>query len=180
MTGRGGGGRKVLLPPINFIFKLLQSHAPVKIWLYEQLSIRIEGKIRVGHLHIHYMFSRIGDIHLCVFVSLGFRRIYEPGYRRRGRGQANHQDELGREKKGARFVHSIHYIPTIGGKGLTLVSRTNSIEGRQRVFDSRSHMITNDSSRRSTLLVTKEVFLPRTVPRWMAYPFTTNVSEERV
>ncbi|KAI0185479.1 small nuclear ribonucleoprotein-like protein e [Xylaria flabelliformis] len=46
MTGRGGGGRKVLLPPINFIFKLLQSHAHVKIWLYEQLSIRIEGKIR--------------------------------------------------------------------------------------------------------------------------------------
>jgi small nuclear ribonucleoprotein E len=49
MTGRGGGGRKVLLPPINFIFKLLQTHAPVKIWLYEQLSIRIEGKIRVRY-----------------------------------------------------------------------------------------------------------------------------------
>lgn len=47
MTGRGGGSRKVLLPPINFIFKLLQSHATVKIWLYEQLAIRIEGKIRV-------------------------------------------------------------------------------------------------------------------------------------
>ena len=47
MSGRGGGGRKVLLPPINFIFKLLQSHATVKIWLYEQLAIRIEGKIRV-------------------------------------------------------------------------------------------------------------------------------------
>ncbi|KAI2621124.1 small nuclear ribonucleoprotein E [Hypoxylon sp. NC1633] len=47
MTGRGGGGgRKILLPPINFIFKLLQAHATVKIWLYEQLSIRIEGKIR--------------------------------------------------------------------------------------------------------------------------------------
>jgi small nuclear ribonucleoprotein E len=48
MTGRGrGGGRKVLLPPINFIFKLLQQHTTVKIWLYEQLAIRIEGKIRV-------------------------------------------------------------------------------------------------------------------------------------
>lgn len=66
MTGRGGGGgRRVLLPPINFIFKLLQSHATVQIWLYEQvrlsqtlrprcdtantflqLGIRIEGKIR--------------------------------------------------------------------------------------------------------------------------------------
>ncbi|KAK2599177.1 mRNA splicing protein sme1 [Conoideocrella luteorostrata] len=47
MTGRGGGGgRRVLLPPINMIFKLLQSNATVSIWLYEQLSIRIEGKIR--------------------------------------------------------------------------------------------------------------------------------------
>lgn len=67
MTGRGGGGgRRVLLPPINCIFKLLQSHATVHIWLYEQvrhcrghsnimmrltcyslqLAIRIEGKIR--------------------------------------------------------------------------------------------------------------------------------------
>jgi small nuclear ribonucleoprotein E len=48
MTGRGGGGRgKVLLPPINFIFKLLQQHSTVSIWLFEQLGIRIEGKIRV-------------------------------------------------------------------------------------------------------------------------------------
>jgi len=36
----------VLLPPINYIFKLLQLHSTVQIWLYEQLAIRIEGKIR--------------------------------------------------------------------------------------------------------------------------------------
>ncbi|KAH8884852.1 hypothetical protein GQ53DRAFT_751804 [Thozetella sp. PMI_491] len=48
MTGRGGGGgRRVLLPPINFIFKCLQQHSTVQVWLYEQLEIRIEGKIRV-------------------------------------------------------------------------------------------------------------------------------------
>lgn len=47
MTGRGGGRGKVLLPPINLIFKLLQNHATVSIWLYEQLAVRIEGKIRV-------------------------------------------------------------------------------------------------------------------------------------
>lgn len=47
MSGRGGGGqRKVLLPPINFIFKLLQQRSTVQIWLFEQLGIRIEGKIR--------------------------------------------------------------------------------------------------------------------------------------
>ncbi|QIX00957.1 hypothetical protein AMS68_006474 [Peltaster fructicola] len=42
----GGGGRKVLLPPINFIFKLLQQRTTVQIWLFEQLGLRIEGKIR--------------------------------------------------------------------------------------------------------------------------------------
>lgn len=54
MTGRGGGGGgrgKVLLPPINFIFKLLQQRSTVSIWLFEQLAIRIEGKIRVYNLY---------------------------------------------------------------------------------------------------------------------------------
>ncbi|KAJ4362962.1 hypothetical protein N0V83_010079 [Neocucurbitaria cava] len=47
MTGRGGrGGGKVLLPPINFIFKLLQSRATICVWLYENLGLRIEGKLR--------------------------------------------------------------------------------------------------------------------------------------
>ena len=57
MTGRGGGGGgggrgKVLLPPINFIFKLLQQRSTVSIWLFEQLAIRIEGKIRVYDLQL--------------------------------------------------------------------------------------------------------------------------------
>jgi len=47
MTGRGGGGgRKTLLAPIHFIFKLLQQRSTVSIWLYEQTAVRIEGKIR--------------------------------------------------------------------------------------------------------------------------------------
>lgn len=36
----------MLLPPINFIFKLLQQRATVSIWLYENLGLRIEGKLR--------------------------------------------------------------------------------------------------------------------------------------
>ena len=47
MNRGGGGGRKTLLAPIHFIFKLLQQRSTVSIWLYEQLAIRIEGKIRV-------------------------------------------------------------------------------------------------------------------------------------
>jgi small nuclear ribonucleoprotein E len=37
------------LPPINYIFKLLQQRATVLIWLYENLNIRIEGKLRVRY-----------------------------------------------------------------------------------------------------------------------------------
>ena len=62
MTGRGGGGRgKVLLPPINFIFKLLQQHSTVSIWLYEQLAIRIEGKIRVLRTLFTNLYRAISD-----------------------------------------------------------------------------------------------------------------------
>ena len=72
MTGRGGGGgRRVLLPPINFIFKLLQQHSTVQIWLYEQLAIRIEGKIRVG-----VCCRNLSDLPYWPFV-IGFWRIYE-------------------------------------------------------------------------------------------------------
>ena len=64
MTGRGGGGGgrgKVLLPPINFIFKLLQQRSTVSIWLYEQLAIRIEGKIRVSLSKIRSQ-AKIADL----------------------------------------------------------------------------------------------------------------------
>ncbi len=75
MTGRGGGGGggrgKVLLPPINFIFKLLQQRSTVSIWLYEQLAIRIEGKIRVGHTQMGFW------VDLADTCAAGFRRVYE-------------------------------------------------------------------------------------------------------
>lgn len=54
MTGRGGGGgRKTLLAPIHFIFSLLQKRNTVSIWLYENLTTRIEGKIRVRYIWTH-------------------------------------------------------------------------------------------------------------------------------
>ncbi|KAF2219655.1 sm snRNP core protein Sme1 [Elsinoe ampelina] len=47
MSGRGRGGQnKVLLPPINAIFQILQRQQKVSIWLYEQTGMRIEGIIR--------------------------------------------------------------------------------------------------------------------------------------
>jgi small nuclear ribonucleoprotein E len=55
----GGGGRKTLLAPIHFIFKLLQQRSTVSIWLYEQTAVRIEGKIRVrATLVVNFLESR--------------------------------------------------------------------------------------------------------------------------
>ncbi|KAG4300712.1 hypothetical protein PCK1_003141 [Pneumocystis canis] len=45
-TMQSGRTQKVMIPPINYIFKLLQQHTPVCIWLYEQVDIKIEGIIR--------------------------------------------------------------------------------------------------------------------------------------
>ena len=36
---------KAMVPPINCIFNFLQQQTPVKIWLFEQIGIRIKGKI---------------------------------------------------------------------------------------------------------------------------------------
>jgi len=86
--GGGGGGRKVLLPPINFIFKLLQQHSTVQIWLYEQLAIRIEGRIRVRFKWILCYSLSAANV-----VILGLRRIHEPCYWRCCGSQASNKDE---------------------------------------------------------------------------------------
>jgi len=64
MTGRGGGGRKTLLAPIHFIFNLLQKRNTVSIWLYEQLAVRIEGKIRGFDEFMNLVIDDAVEVHL--------------------------------------------------------------------------------------------------------------------
>ncbi|GME86018.1 hypothetical protein B5S28_g1745 [[Candida] boidinii] len=44
MSGRRQ--QKVMVPPINQIFKYLQQQTRVNIWLYEQVAFRITGVIK--------------------------------------------------------------------------------------------------------------------------------------
>ena len=44
MAGRGKV-QKVMVQPINLIFRYLQNRARIQIWLYEQTKVRIEGHI---------------------------------------------------------------------------------------------------------------------------------------
>jgi small nuclear ribonucleoprotein E len=49
MNARGGGGagkvQKVMVQPINLIFRYLQNRSRIQIWLYENVNNRIEGYI---------------------------------------------------------------------------------------------------------------------------------------
>ena len=47
MAGRGGQRKNVLLPPINYVFKLMQNKTPVKVWLFQDTSFKIEGNVMV-------------------------------------------------------------------------------------------------------------------------------------
>ena len=62
-------------------------NAVVSIWLYEQLAIRIEGKIRVRPPHACL------DTNVLTEAIVGVRRIHESRSRRCCGGQAGYQDE---------------------------------------------------------------------------------------
>ena len=55
MGGRGGGGKvqKVMVQPINLIFRYLQNKSRIQVWLYENVNNRIEGYI-VGECRRHH------------------------------------------------------------------------------------------------------------------------------
>ena len=37
--------QKIMVQPINLIFRYLQNRSRVQVWLYENISLRIEGEI---------------------------------------------------------------------------------------------------------------------------------------
>ncbi|CAH1800205.1 unnamed protein product, partial [Owenia fusiformis] len=45
MAYKGGKVQKVMVQPINLIFRYLQNRSRIQIWLYEQTNLRIEGHI---------------------------------------------------------------------------------------------------------------------------------------
>lgn len=45
MSGRGTKIQKVMVQPINLIFRYLQNRARIQVWLNENVNLRIEGHI---------------------------------------------------------------------------------------------------------------------------------------
>uniref|UniRef100_A0A8C5Y521 Uncharacterized protein n=1 Tax=Microcebus murinus TaxID=30608 RepID=A0A8C5Y521_MICMU len=48
--GQGQKVQKVMVQPINLIFRYLQNRSRIQVWLYEQVNIRIEGCIIAAHV----------------------------------------------------------------------------------------------------------------------------------
>jgi small nuclear ribonucleoprotein E len=114
MSGRQGGGRnKVLLPPINFIFKLLQQHSTVQIWLFEQLGMRIEGKIRG--------FDEFMNLVIDDAVEVKQSTKHDPNPQD---GENGGRRELGMYTGGRCYLREV-------GRKLMICYRPDSVEGRQ-------------------------------------------------
>ncbi|PIK51778.1 putative small nuclear ribonucleoprotein E-like [Apostichopus japonicus] len=45
MAYKGQKVQKVMVQPINLIFRYLQTRSRIQVWLYDQINIRIEGHI---------------------------------------------------------------------------------------------------------------------------------------
>uniref|UniRef100_U5EY89 Small nuclear ribonucleoprotein E n=1 Tax=Corethrella appendiculata TaxID=1370023 RepID=U5EY89_9DIPT len=45
MSFKGSKVQKVMVQPINLIFRYLQNRSRVQVWLYENTNLRIEGHI---------------------------------------------------------------------------------------------------------------------------------------
>lgn len=62
MYKSGAKVQKVMVQPINLIFRYLQNRAKIQVWLFENISLRIEGHIigkffiREGYQFYHKVF----------------------------------------------------------------------------------------------------------------------------
>merc|ERR1711976_786734 len=56
--------QKVMVQPINLIFRYLQSRARVQIWLYENQNLRIEGHIIGFDEYMNVMLDQAEEVHM--------------------------------------------------------------------------------------------------------------------
>ncbi|KAL7678354.1 hypothetical protein ACOME3_004582 [Neoechinorhynchus agilis] len=63
---RPGGTKvqKVMVQPINLIFRFLQNERRVQVWLYEQVNLRIEGRIVGFDEYMNLVLDDSEEIHL--------------------------------------------------------------------------------------------------------------------
>ena len=60
--GQGQEVQKMIVQPINLIFRYLQNGSRIQVWLYEQVHMRIEGCIIGFDKYIHLIFVDAEEI----------------------------------------------------------------------------------------------------------------------
>jgi len=61
-----GGGQKVqkvMVQPINLIFRYLQNRTKVSVWLYENVNCRIEGHIVGFDEYMNLVLDEASEVH---------------------------------------------------------------------------------------------------------------------
>lgn len=64
MAYKGPKVQKVMVQPINLIFRYLQNRARIQIWLYEQLNLRIEGCIVGFDEYMNLVLDEAEEVHM--------------------------------------------------------------------------------------------------------------------
>ncbi|XP_053225767.1 small nuclear ribonucleoprotein E-like [Podarcis raffonei] len=61
--GQGQKVQKVIVQPINLIFRYLQNRSRIQVWLYEQVNMRIEGCIIGFDEYMNLVLDDAEEIH---------------------------------------------------------------------------------------------------------------------
>ncbi|XP_049645932.1 small nuclear ribonucleoprotein E-like [Suncus etruscus] len=61
--GQGQKVQKVMVQPINLIFRYLQNRSQIQVWLYEQVNMRIEGCIIGFDEYMNLVLDDAEEIH---------------------------------------------------------------------------------------------------------------------
>ncbi|CAB3978217.1 small nuclear ribonucleo E [Paramuricea clavata] len=56
--------QKVMVQPINLIFRYLQNRSRIQVWLYEQTNMRIEGHIIGFDEYMNLVLDEAEEVHL--------------------------------------------------------------------------------------------------------------------
>jgi len=77
-----GGGQKVqkvMVQPINLIFRYLQNRTRVSVWLYENVNTRIEGHIVGFDEYMNLVLDEAAEVHLKKHTERKLGRIMLKG-----------------------------------------------------------------------------------------------------
>jgi small nuclear ribonucleoprotein E len=71
--------QKVMVQPINLIFRYLQNKSVVQIWIYEQVNVCIEGKIIGFDEYMNLVLDEAFEVHTKKHTRVSLGRIMLKG-----------------------------------------------------------------------------------------------------